>query len=274
MHPVLLKLPGWGIEVHAYSTLILLGCAGALWITVWRARRKGIDPERVYGLAGWLFLGGVLGARLLYVAQHAETIRDPADLVRNWNGGNIFYGCILGGLAGSLIFWRRHPFPFWPMADAVAPALAVGVTLGRLGCFLHGCCFGEVATVPWAVRFPAGSHAWAAQVEQGILATAAPSSLPVHPTQLYASLAGLLILGLLTWYAPRKRRDGEVMALLMLTYAASRWVIESLRADEPPLAWGMTLSQVISLGLFGSGLVLWSLLGARPVVRTEAGARG
>ncbi len=268
MYPILLRLSGWGLEVHSYSVLILLGCAGALLIAAWRARREGIDPEHVYGLAGWLFLGGVIGARLLFVLQHPETIHSPMDLLRSWSGGNIFYGCILGGLIGSLLYWWRRPFPFWPMADAVAPALAVGITLGRLGCFLHGCCFGEVTDVPWGQHFPAGSHAWDDQVERGILPVAAQVSLPVHPTQLYAALAGLCILVVLNWYYPRRKRDGEVMALLMVSYALTRWLIESLRADEPALIWAMTLSQLISIGLLFGGLGLWAYLAGTPAGET------
>ena len=81
--------------------------------------REGLEASSVYGLAGWLFLGGVIGARALFVVQYPETIHSAVDLIRSWQGGNVFYGCIMGGLAGSLIYWRRHPFPFWPMADAV-----------------------------------------------------------------------------------------------------------------------------------------------------------
>jgi phosphatidylglycerol:prolipoprotein diacylglycerol transferase len=247
--------------------MILLGCSGALWITAWRARREGLDVNSVYGLAGWLFLGGVIGARMLFVLQHPGTIRAVTDLFQISEGGNVFYGCILGGLAGSLLYWWRRPFPFWPMADAVAPALAVGITLGRLGCFLHGCCFGEVTSLHWAVRFPAGSHAWTAQIERGVLAVAAPLSLPVHPTQLYAALSGLLILMILTCYFPHRRRDGEVLALLMILYAVTRWWVESLRADEPALLWGMTLSQNISIMLLLSGIFLWARLTRKPVGR-------
>lgn len=266
MHPILLRFPASGIAIHAYSLMILLGCAGALWITAWRARREGMEVNSVYGLAGWLFLGGLIGARLLYVLQHPETVRTVADLFRSQDGGNIFYGCILGGLTGSLIYWRRHPFPFWRMADAVAPALAVGIALGRLGCFLHGCCYGELSDAPWAVCFPAGSHAWAAHVERGILPVSAPVSLPVHPTQLYNAAAGVLILATLTWFYPRRWRDGDVMVLLMVLYGVSRWGIECLRADDPTRLWGMTLSQVISLGLLIAAFLIRVWLSWQPRV--------
>jgi phosphatidylglycerol:prolipoprotein diacylglycerol transferase len=250
MQPILIEFPGLGIKVHSYGVLILLACTGALWIAVWRARREQLEASSVYGLAAWLFLGGAVGARVLFVIQYPQTVHTAMDLLRSWEGGNIFYGCIMGGLAGSLLFWWRRPFPFWPMADAVAPALAVGITLGRIGCFLAGCCYGSPCDLPWAVRFPRGAHAWLAQIEQGILPPIAEYSLPVHPTQLYAAFAGAIILAILCGYYPRRRRDGEVMALLMILYPLSRWPIESLRGDETAIFAGMTLSQNISVGLF------------------------
>ena len=166
-----------------------------------------------------------------------------------------------------LLYWWRRPFPFWPMADAVAPALAVGITLGRIGCFLGGCCYGSVCDRPWAVRFPKGTHAWLGQIEQGILPPAAEFSLPVHPTQLYAALSGVIILAILCAYFPRRRRDGEVMALLMILYPLTRWPIESLRGDETAVFAGMTLSQNISVGLLLLGLVFWVQLSSRPAGR-------
>ena len=132
MQPILLEFPGWGIKIHSYGVMMLLACTGALWITVWRASREKLETSSVYGLAGWLFLGGVIGARILFVIQYPQTVHSAVDLIRSWQGGNVFYGCIMGGLIGSLIYWWRHPFPFWPMADAVAPALAVGITLGHM----------------------------------------------------------------------------------------------------------------------------------------------
>lgn len=276
MLPILFELPAWNIKIHAYGVMILVACTGALWITAWRARRQGLRVDAVYELAAWLFLGGVIGARALYVIQHPETIHTPLDLIRSWQGGNVFYGCIMGGLAGSLIYWWRTPFPFWAMADAVAPALAVGIMFGRIGCFLNGCCYGAVChlPLPLSVRYPAGSHAWFAQVEAGNLPPAAALSLPVHPTQLYAAGAGLLLLSVLSLYFPRRRRDGSVMVLLMVLYPLTRWPIEMLRGDEQVFFAGMTLSQGISLGLFLLGIALGFGLSRQPESRPPQPAWG
>ena len=221
------------------------------------ARREKVDPNAVYELATWLFLGGVIGARAFFFVQHPEALHEPSDLFRTWQGGNVFYGCILGGLTGSILYWLRRPFPFLRMADAVAPAVAIGAALGRIGCFLNGCCHGAVCHLPWAVRFPAGSHAWARQVNDGLISTEARLSLPVHPTQLYSFLAGLVVLGLLLLYVRSARSPGKVMALLMIAYSVTRWPIEAMRSDEPVVFAGMTWSQNISAALIVGGVAIW-----------------
>jgi phosphatidylglycerol---prolipoprotein diacylglyceryl transferase len=240
--------------------MIFVACMAALGTAVWRARREKIDPNVVYELATWLFLGGVIGARGLYVLFHPETIHQFSDVVRSWQGGNVFYGCILGGLTGSLIYCYRHPFPFWTMADAVAPAVAAGIAFGRIGCFLNGCCYGSICELPWAVRFPFDTLPWFRQVESGLISVSATTSLPVHPSQLYASIAGFLILGLLLAYTPYRRSKGQVLALLMILYSLTRWPIEALRADERAIFAGMTLSQNISVAVLAGGLGLWFTL--------------
>ena len=151
----------------------------ALGTAIWRLRGE-IHPNVVYELATWLFLGGVIGARGLYVLFHPETIHHLGDIVRSWQGGNVFYRCILGGLTGSLIYCYRHPFPFWSMADAVAPAVAVGIAFGRIGCFLNGCCYGAVCVFPLALPVSRGHAPLVSPVESGLISLSATTSLPGH----------------------------------------------------------------------------------------------
>ena len=187
MRKILFEIPALGIKLPSFGVSMLLACCAALFLTSWRARRERLDPESVFELAVWLMSGGFIGARLLYIIAHPESVRGLADVFKLWQGGIVFYGCIIGGLIGSLIYWFKHPFPFRPMADAVAPSLALGSAIGRLGCFLNGCCFGGVTDLPWGVSFPSGSHPWARHVENGMVAFADTHSLPIHPTQLYAA---------------------------------------------------------------------------------------
>jgi phosphatidylglycerol---prolipoprotein diacylglyceryl transferase len=261
MRPILFLVPGLGFRIHSYGVMIFCACLSALAMAVRRSRREKVDSNAVYELATWLFLGGVVGARVFFFIQHPEAFHHPGDLFRTWEGGNVFYGCILGGLTGSTLYWLRRPFPFLRMCDVAAPAVAIGAAVGRIGCFLNGCCHGAVCDQPWAIRFPTGSHAWVRQLNAGLIEPDAAFSLPVHPTQLYSCAAALLVLAILLGYARRPaRRPGQVMALLMIFYPLTRWPIEALRGDEPRVFLGMSWSQNISIGLFLAGLGLGSLL--------------
>jgi phosphatidylglycerol:prolipoprotein diacylglycerol transferase len=267
MHRVLFTVPGLGFAFHGFSLMMLLACFGALGITFWRARRERIDPDAVAGLAVWLISGGFIGARVMFLVQHPEAVEHFSDVLKIWQGGIVFYGCIIGGLIGSVIYWIRHPFPFLAMADAVAPALALGSALGRLGCFLNGCCYGSTTSFPLALGFPAGSPPWVRHVEQGLISPLAEHSLPVHPTQLYSALDAFLLLGVLMWFYPRRRRDGEVMALLMVTYPIARFANECLRGDEGAILAGLSAAQAISVGLFMAGVATWIYLARLPQTR-------
>ena len=267
MRPILFTVPGLGYQVHAFSLLLVLGAASGVFLTAWRAKRVGIHPDVVYELAVWVLGGGFVGARIYYLIQHPDAVHSVFDIFKVWQGGIVFYGCIMGGLVGTWIYHARHPFPFWPMADAVAPALAIGVLLGRLGCFLNGCCFGAVCdphSIPWAVTFPALSLPWLRHVDAGWLSPAATHSLPIHPKQLYGALAGLILLVATTLFYRHRRRDGEVMALVMVGYPITRFLMEFARGDATGWHLGLTISQYISLGLCVAGLVVWRALPTHP----------
>lgn len=267
MWPVLFEIPGLGLKVHGFSVMLVAAAAAGVYLTAWRARREKIDPDVVFELAVWLLTGGFVGARVLFLIRNPDTIHSFWDVFKVWQGGIVFYGCIIGGLIGSLMYWARRPFPLWAMCDAVAPSLAIGIALGRVGCLLNGCCFGATCDLPWGMTFPAESAPWIHHVEQGWLSPMSPRSLAVHPSQVYAILDGVILLVLLSAYFPHRRRDGQVMALLMVTYPVSRFLIESLRDDDPPFALGLTLSQLISVGLFPCGLVAWWWTSRQPLGR-------
>jgi phosphatidylglycerol:prolipoprotein diacylglycerol transferase len=270
MGRILGELPWLGVKVPSFGVAMLLACLASYALTVWRARREGLEPETVFELAVWLMSGGFIGARVLYLVSHRETLQSVSDLVKIGQGGIVYYGCIIGGLAGSILYWYRKPFPFRAMADAVAPSLMLGVAIGRVGCLLNGCCYGAVSNLPWAVAFPAGTLPWARHVESGLISPTAPASLHLHPTQLYSIIDGLLLLALLSAYYPLRRRDGAVMALLMITYPLSRFLIEGLRDDETAVFQGLTLSQVLSVVVFVGGIAAWAALLWSPVGRSAS----
>ena len=126
MRPILFVIPGWDIKVHSYGVMIFVACFAALAIgRLARAAREDRPQRRLR--AGDLALPGRrdrCAGRLRHPAP--ESIHSLGDIFRSWQGGNVFYGCILGGLTGSILYWFRRPFPFWAMADVAAPAVAIG----------------------------------------------------------------------------------------------------------------------------------------------------
>ncbi len=268
MRQVLFEIPGLGIKIFGYGLMLFFAFIGAMNIAARRARREKIDPEIVYDLALYVFLGGLIGARGFYVIQYwGVRVHGFWEIFEIWKGGIVLYGSILGGTIAFFLYRAFRPFPFRPMLDVVAPALAFGIAIGRIGCFLNGCCYGDQCNLPWAVYFPKHSPPWDAEVSRNLIPPDAPHSLPLHPTQLYSTIDGLTLLTLLLAYFPIRKRDGEVMALLMVTYPITRFLIERLRNDEGVWAAGMTISQLISVGVFVAGLIFWFALSRLPVGR-------
>ncbi|WZO97014.1 prolipoprotein diacylglyceryl transferase [Isosphaeraceae bacterium EP7] len=265
MWQVLFQIPGTPIKIYGYGLMLFLAFLGSMRIAAWRAKRENLDVDVVYDLALWLFIGGLAGARAFYVWQYWGTrIRSPLEIFMIWQGGIVFYGSIMGGAAAFFLYWFLRRFPLRPMLDVVAPALAIGIALGRMGCFLNGCCYGDACDLPIGVTFPAGTGPWESQVARGLLSPTALRSLPVHPTQIYAAVDGLFLLLILNAYFPLRRRDGEVMGVLMILYPISRFLVEHLRNDEGVFFMGMTISQLVSVGLLAGAVLYWAYLLRQP----------
>jgi prolipoprotein diacylglyceryltransferase len=183
MQQVLWRIPiqnNWfpdGIPVYGFGMMLFLAFIVCTWLGGRRAQREGIAKEHMQDLAIWLFLGGLLGARITYILQEKPTpsfTEFLARLPRIWDGGIILYGSVLGALAAYvgayLVIFRKLRVSTLKIADIVAPSVAVGLALGRIGCFLNGCCYGQVACAECAVypvHFPISAPAWEGLVDSG-----------------------------------------------------------------------------------------------------------
>jgi len=249
-----------GVPVRGYGLMLLVAAAAGTWLSMRRGRSAGFDADTILGLGMWIFVAGIVGARLFFVIEYHDEFFRPgeplaASLARAAfvpNGGLVVFGSL--PTAGLAAWWyaRRRGLPLLRLADVIAPGLLLGLAIGRLGCFLNGCCYGGPTDLPWAVSFPAGSPPAAA------FPTTAGPSVAVHPAQLYAAIDAALLAGLAVVFTPWARREGAVFALVLTLHPLSRILLEIIRVDEPPaLGTPLSISQLVSVVLLGLAGVLW-----------------
>jgi phosphatidylglycerol:prolipoprotein diacylglycerol transferase len=174
-------------------------------------------------MAVYVLIAGLVGAKLLLLAvEWGHYSRNPRELFSLVQSGGVFYGGLIGALPVAWWYARRHALSGWQTADVLAPAVVIGQSVGRLGCFAAGCCYGRPASVPWAVTF---------HDEYANRVVGTPIGVPLHPTQIYESLACLVIFGILILVAGRKKFHGQVALTYVVLYAVARFVIEFYRGD-------------------------------------------
>lgn len=267
------------VAVQGYGVLILIGFIVGVAQAEWRVPQIGVKRFHVLdmGLTGALL--GIAGARVFFVFMNWDEFNPfsggtfqagrIAKMFYIWEGGLVFYGAFLVAIPWTYIYCKRNKIPAIPFMDVCAPGLIIGQAFGRIGCFMTGCCFGRVCNYPWAVRFPGrageafGSPPFEAQVKLHEINAFAARSAPVHPTQLYASLAGFLTFAFLFTYWPRRKYDGQILALTLIMAGTTRFFEEMLRNDDAPpypqISEAMTIAQwvAIPIVLTGIGLMLY-----------------
>ncbi|MCX7895359.1 MAG: prolipoprotein diacylglyceryl transferase [Thermoanaerobaculum sp.] len=223
MHPFLVDLGFFALPT--YGVFLALGLVAGLWTARSRAKRAGLPPDKVVDLGVWVVFAGLLGGKLLLVVAEPGYLTSLQGWVSLLRAGGVFYGGLLGALAAAALLVRRWRLPFWPLADTVAPSIALGHAFGRLGCFFAGCCYGASCSAPWAVVF---SHPKAAEI------SGTPLGIPLHPTQLYEAGFNLLNYLFLAWLFRRqvpRRLVGQVLGFYLANYGVARFVIEFFRGD-------------------------------------------
>jgi phosphatidylglycerol---prolipoprotein diacylglyceryl transferase len=356
-----------GLPIYGFGMMLFLAFVVCNWLGGRRAVSEGVPKEAVQDLAIWLIVGGLIGARLTSILT-SHNPNPPNNLwdflyqfIRIWDGGIVLYGAVIGGalsyVVAYFLVFRKQGLSTLKLADIIAPSLAVGLCLGRIGCFLNGCCYGQVACTDCPVypvsfplsapprytlvkqgyqtaagftlaeeksidldpaqvgrvqpgsaadraglkvgdeilevdgaplsgpgaryaklsaaenldqylgdfgEWPRGKNDLTLTVQTGVEAprtlTLQPWTLGLHPTQLYESVSMILLFLLLTAYYPFRRHDGQVMALMMICYAAHRYLNELLRADERPEGFESWTSVILLV----AGVALWLWLQRQP----------
>ena len=259
MHPILFRIGAF--EVRSYGVMLALSFLFGILIAVKRAKKRGVDPNQIMDLSVLLMVSAMLGSRLLYVAFHLEEFRghwlDAINPVQSDGTIGLGGATVLGGVVlcfiTTYIYLRMKKLPFLVFADILIPMVGLGIFLTRIGCYLNGCCYGLPCDAGhhFCVVFPANS----------VAGSMFPNT-PLIPAQLYSSLYGLLILGILLYVERWKKFDGFLLYLFLVLYGISRFIIDFFRYYESSMVImtisgkGISLNQGISFLFIVVGLFL------------------
>lgn len=246
------------LPIYSYGAMLCASLVAGWFLTLRLGERAGLARELLANCYFVTAIAALIGARLLYVLTNPREFHGLFDVLALRSGGLVAYGGFLGGFVGSVWYLRRRGVPLLPWADVAVPSLASGLMLTRIGCYLFGCDFGKPlsASAPeWLKRlgtFPRwpsdvldgqGSPAWLQHVDQRGLSVTSRASLPVHPTELYESLAGAALLLLLWWLSKRRRFTGEAFFAFTFGYGYLRFLLEIVRDDSERGSFGPALSE-------------------------------
>jgi phosphatidylglycerol:prolipoprotein diacylglycerol transferase len=234
-------------HLPTYGALLVLAILAGIFTAIRLGRRVGLDSGLVLDFCTWVMLVALVGAKVLMVLTEWSYYRDnPGEIfsLSTLMAGGVFYGGFLAALFFTLWYVRVQKLSFWKVADVLAPAVALGQSIGRLGCFSAGCDYGKPTQVRWGVVF---TSAFAHDV------SGVPLGVRLHPTQLYESFATFLIFGILLWQFPRRRREGGVFLIYVGLYALARFFLEYLRGDADR---GFVFHHLLSTSQFIALLVL------------------
>lgn len=257
------------ITLHTYGLLVATGFLAGIYVARHFARQFGLDAERIFNLAVYLALGAIVGAKVFLILQDWRYVmRDPGYVVSLGflQSAGIFYGGVIGALLVMTLYVRRQKLGWLAVGDAVAPGVAIGHGIGRLGCFSAGCCWGKPTHLPWAVTF----HNAYANASTGV-----PLGTPLQPTQIYEAAAEAVIFFLLWRMAQRRAFVGQLTAFYLLAYGVVRFLVDFVRAYEPQamLFHGLlTDAQLTSLFMVALAIGIYATHSRRAVLRGAAPA--
>ncbi len=227
MHPEICKF-GF-ITVHSYGLLLATGFLVAIFLITKKCKIFNIDSQLIIDLSIWLLIGGIIGGRLLHVIVNIKFyLNNPLEIIMIQHGGLAYQGGLVLSVFCGWLFLKKKKIAFLPIADLLIPYVALGQSVGRIGCFLNGCCYGKVTNSILGMKFPQLLYS-------------------VYPTQLYYSLAWLGSFVTLNLIYERSRFSGQIFCLYFIFYGFIRFLIDFLRGDLCRIWLGLSLTQLISL---------------------------
>lgn len=218
------------ITVYSYGLMLVIAFVVSTFLAAAQAKREKIDPETIFNLSFTVFISGIIGARILYVLDNLNYyLRSPLEIIMLQKGGLAWFGGLILGSICGILYIKRKNLPVYKIIDLFAPFVALGQAIGRIGCFLNGCCYGKESA--FGIYSPA----------QGAV---------LIPSQLYSALILVVIFVILRIMQERPHKNGEIFFTYLFFYSIKRFFVEYLRADNPVIIFGLTLFQILSIAVF------------------------
>lgn len=228
MHPIICQIGPFSI--YSYGFMLVMAFIVSSALAKQEAEKRNINPEFIFNFLFSVFVLGIIGARIFYVAQHIwYYFKNPVEIVMLQHGGLSWFGGLILGAISGFFYLKKAKLPILKTLDLIIPFVALGQALGRIGCLLNGCCFGKVSR--FGIYF---------QAHESILI----------PTQAYSSLLLIVIFIILRIMQKKNLPAGEIFFTYLLLYSVKRFFIEFLRADNEAIFFGLTLFQLLSIGMF------------------------
>jgi len=250
-------LPGLGevgpFSFPTYGLLVAAGFVVGLYLLGKLAQRHGFDADKMTNLGVYVALAAIIGAKLFMILMDLDFyLRNPGRLfsLSSLQAGGVFFGGLLAAIAMAFWYARREGMPGLATADVFAPAVAIGHSIGRLGCFAAGCCWGKPTDAPWGMAF---TDPVAHQL------VGVPLNIHLHPTQLYEAL-GTFAVGMVLWrMIGRPHRPGAILGWYLVLYSSFRLFVEFFRDEVSrvfPFGWPLSTTQWVAIGLVLAGAYL------------------
>lgn len=242
MHPVIYQIGP--VTIYAFGVMLAVAVVVCTLGLSRDARTLGISQEKVFDFAFWVVINGIIGARIFYILLNiGYFIEQPVEILMVHKGGLAWQGSLLAGMGTAIWYIRRQKWPLGKFLDIVAPYAALGQAIGRIGCFLNGCCYGKVCS--WGPYFPVHHER-------------------LHPTQLYDAFGLFLIFLFLNKYRRGVKADGQAFLLYLVLAAAQRFAVEFFRADHYIVWAQLSVFQWICLIIILTAGYFYAYLQRRP----------
>ncbi|MDQ7821789.1 MAG: prolipoprotein diacylglyceryl transferase [Candidatus Eremiobacteraeota bacterium] len=256
MHRVFAKIHEF--EIYSYGVFLVLGFLAGIGFAIWRNRNRVVKNDDILDIGFYLIIGGVVGARFVYVLLHlSEYLKHPISMFNVREGGLAWHGGFLGGLVAFIIYSKVKKINLYEFLDLCAAPVILGLAIGRIGCFLNGCCLGMETTSHWGMVFRDAGYV-----------------TPRYPTQLYELVLDLAVVVFLLWWEKRKKFTGEIILMMFCSYSVVRFIVEIFR-ESPPRIAGLSLAQYSSIILFVvTALIVYLLRKKAPDAKKSLSKKG